>query len=340
MSFNMLEVLANNKAQNSVEEDNKENNLNIKYISVFDLVESKENFYSTDDIEELKHSIELFGIKQNLNVKKISDNKYKVISGHRRRLATLELVNEGKKEYEFLPCSVETDLEELEEKLLLIMSNSTIREISDYEKMLQAMGIKEIFEKFDFKRRKKLKGRTREIIADMLEISTMQLARYESISKNLNPEFKAELKKENINVSTAFELSKLEGAEQQNLFAEYKEKEELSIKEVKEKGKKNNEQEEGQPKQENSLKEEKKKCEEKEESILIEKQEEGKIFKTVFEIIKDMDVKKLAEYICGRCEVYGAFCGNAIECNEKRGVGKTNICLRWLKTEAQEWNNE
>lgn len=53
-----------------------------------------------------------------------------------------------------------------------------------------------------------------------------------------------------------------------------------------------------------------------------------------------MDVKKLAEYICGRCEVFGAFCGNAIECNEKRGVGKTNICLRWLKTEAQEGNNE
>lgn len=335
MSFNMLEVLANNKAENSVEEGRKENNLNIKYISVFDLVESKENFYSTDDIEELKHSIELFGIKQNLNVKKIKDNKYKVISGHRRRLATLELVNEGKKEYEFLPCSVETDLEELEEKLLLIMSNSTIREISDYEKMLQAMGIKEIFENFDFKKRKKLKGRTREIIADMLEISTMQLARYESISKNLNPEFKTEFEKENINVSTAFELSKLEGAKQQNLFDEYKEKEELSIKDVKEISKRNDEKKEVEQKQEES-----KDYKGKEESILIEKQEEGKIFKTVFEIIKDMDVKKLAEYICGRCEVYGAFCGHAIECNEKRGVGKTNICLRWLKTEAQEGNNE
>lgn len=65
----------------------------------------------------------------------------------------------------------------------------------------------------------------------------MQLARYESISKNLNSEFKAELKKENINVSTAFELSKLEGAEQQNLFAEYKEKEELSIRMSKKKAK-------------------------------------------------------------------------------------------------------
>lgn len=90
----------------------------------------------------------------------------------------------------------------------------------------------------------------------------MQLARYESISKKLNPEFKAEFEKENINVSTAFELSKLEGAEQQSLFAEYKEKEELSIKDVKGKGKKN-EQEEVKSKQENGLKEENKKCEEK-----------------------------------------------------------------------------
>ena len=80
----------------------------IEKISVFDLVPSEENFYSMREIEELKAAIEIAGkVMQNLVVVPLDGGKYKVIAGHRRRLASLSLVEEGKPQYEFVPCDIE-----------------------------------------------------------------------------------------------------------------------------------------------------------------------------------------------------------------------------------------
>ena len=82
----------------------------IERLSVFDLVPSEDNFYSMNDIEELKSKIELAGkVLQNFIVVPLGGGKYKVISGHRRRAACISLVEEGKPEYEFVPCTVEAD---------------------------------------------------------------------------------------------------------------------------------------------------------------------------------------------------------------------------------------
>nr|WP_240927331.1 ParB/Srx family N-terminal domain-containing protein [Paenibacillus thiaminolyticus] len=67
----------------------------ITHIPVHKLEPSQDNFYCTEQIEELKASIAAFGIKQNLIVKPIEGGKYRVIAGHRRRLAILSLVEEG-----------------------------------------------------------------------------------------------------------------------------------------------------------------------------------------------------------------------------------------------------
>lgn len=69
----------------------------IKKISVFDLVPSEDNFYSMREIEELKAAIEIAGkVLQNLTVVPLDGGKYKVIAGHRRRLASLALVERWK----------------------------------------------------------------------------------------------------------------------------------------------------------------------------------------------------------------------------------------------------
>lgn len=69
-------------------------------LSVFDLVPSEDNFYSMREIGELKAAIEIAGkVLQNLVVVPLGDGKYKVIAGHRRRLASIELVNGGKPEF-------------------------------------------------------------------------------------------------------------------------------------------------------------------------------------------------------------------------------------------------
>lgn len=99
-------------------------------LSVFDLVPSEDNFYSMREIGELKAAIEIAGkVLQNLVVVPLGDGKYKVIAGHRRRLASIELVNDGKPEYEFVPCVIEpteeaADEQEIRDGLDLIVTNS------------------------------------------------------------------------------------------------------------------------------------------------------------------------------------------------------------------------
>ena len=71
----------------------------------------KENFYHMDDkeIEETARTIELVGIQQYPVVKPIpGTDEYEIIAGHKRRLAILKLIAEGKTEYEMIPCKIET----------------------------------------------------------------------------------------------------------------------------------------------------------------------------------------------------------------------------------------
>lgn len=239
--FNISQLLNNTSRGVSGEGKNKvESNrpLKIVQISVHDLVPSKDNFYSMQQIEELKTAIELVGgIKQNLNVSKLENGKYKVLAGHRRRLASISLVEEGKKEYEFLPCAIEAsaedeELNQIKEELLLILTNSQ-RDKTDWDKLEEAKRLKAILERY--KKKEKLSGRIRDIIAEILNTSPTQIGRMDAISNNLTQDFKEELKEEKINMSTAYELSGLEEQNQIEVFEEYKEKGSLTIKDVKQK---------------------------------------------------------------------------------------------------------
>ncbi|HCU2611078.1 TPA: ParB/RepB/Spo0J family partition protein [Clostridioides difficile] len=327
MAFNMFEAINNRKLENNNENIENEKT-EIKSISVYDLVPSKDNFYSVEDIEDLKSSIEMFGVKQSLLVKESKDNKYTIIAGHRRRLAVLKLLEENKEneKFEMMPCMIEK-VTGIREKILLITTNSTARELTDFEKMKQAVEMKKLLE--ELRAEEDIKGKTRDLVAKMLNTSTGQIARLENISKKLMTNFKNEFEKENINVSTAYELSRLEEAEQRSLFEEYQDKGSLSIKDVTEKS------EEKKSEISESTTYE---TEEVENVISFPAAtiEERKVFKTIFEILKDMKIRKFAEFICSQCDVSGTFCDYAMECNDKNGKGNIDICIRWLKMEAQE----
>lgn len=80
----------------------------LKYIDVEDLVPSEDNLYSMSAIDELAGLIELSGgVKQPGLVVPLGGGKYKLLSGHRRRLASLQLVKQGKEAYRKMPCMVE-----------------------------------------------------------------------------------------------------------------------------------------------------------------------------------------------------------------------------------------
>ena len=71
----------------------------LKYIDVDDLVPSEDNFYSMSAIDELAALIELSGgVKQPGLVSPLGGGKYRLIAGHRRRLASIQLVKQGKEQ--------------------------------------------------------------------------------------------------------------------------------------------------------------------------------------------------------------------------------------------------
>lgn len=214
-------------------------------IDVDDLMPSKDNFYATENIDELAVSIELSGcIEQNLVVKPEAHGKYEVIAGHRRRLAALKLVSEGKEEYRKVPCRIKKESDSIKDRLSLIFTNSTARQLTDWEKIQQAKELKAVLLEYKQalteenkdkpKEEREKMGRVRDIVAQMLNTSTTQIGRMEAIDNNLTDEFKEELKDGNINISTAHELSRLDEEKQREAYQKYEEKGELHISDVKE----------------------------------------------------------------------------------------------------------
>lgn len=231
MAFNMMDLLNNNSKPTQDKEESK-TRFKLTQININKLVPSENNFYSIDKIEELKNTIELLGLQQNLVVKKIEDGMYKIISGHRRYYSMLRLYQEGNKNFEYVPCKVEEE-DKLKNELRLIITNSTARELTDWEKIHQAKRLKELLT--EYKEREKIPGRVREIVADILNVSATQVARMESIENNLIDDFKEEMKEDKVKISVAYELSKLPEEKQKEVYKEHEEKSNITIKDIKRK---------------------------------------------------------------------------------------------------------
>ena len=196
-------------------------------IDVHDLVPSKDNFYHVDD--ELKRSIELVGILQPLLVSRPENGKYKVIAGHRRRLAALSLLEEGKEEMRFVPCIFKKA--DVRDRLALIMANR-FRDKTDWEKMMEAIQAEELAK--ELKKEYGLNGRTREVLAEITGTTEAQLGRYKSIYNNLSPRLMKNFKESTINVSVAVELCGMSEEGQEKAADRVEEEGALSLSEAKE----------------------------------------------------------------------------------------------------------
>lgn len=219
----------------------------LKYIDVEDLVPSEDNFYSMSAIDELAGLIELSGgVKQPGLVVPLGGGKYKVISGHRRRLASLQLVKQGKEVYRKMPCMVEDvgkvrerdehekmgrmemdagmredeeadELRAIDEAILLITTNGQ-REKTDWDKVQEATRLRALLE--EKRRFEKIPGEMRKLIAGRLGTTPAQVGRYDSIEKHLIPVFKTWLEEGKIGISVAYELSVLPKDVQRKAAAE------------------------------------------------------------------------------------------------------------------------
>jgi len=208
--------LMNSQSKN---ESSKENAyaFKIEILHIDQIEPSKLNFYSVNDVADLKASIELIGLQQNLVVrKKTGCLKYELTSGERRYTALKQLVSEGKEGFAHVPCKIVKSIDDIQAELQLIFANSTARKLTDYEHAHQAQRLKELLSGY------KIKGRKRDAVAKLLQVSASQVARYDSINNNLSAELMAEFRAGNINVTTAFEASRLDDEHQAEILEEHK----------------------------------------------------------------------------------------------------------------------
>lgn len=208
------------------------NKTSVQMLHYTKLRPSDMNFYSQTDIEDLADSLVLAGrILQPLIVRRTDIGEYEVLAGHRRRNAAIVNVERGMKQFEFLPCIVlsNSDLEQVGDvhgedveaylKYILIATNSSARELTEYERMLQTIQLKEILPKM--RGDENLKGRAlRNEIAKETKKSTGAIGTYEAIWKHLSNDWMRLFEKSKIGISVAAGIAGLHLEEQKKLFLE------------------------------------------------------------------------------------------------------------------------
>lgn len=236
--FSMADLLnSQSKPQKSKNPEVQASDGGIRYIPIEKIIPSDKNKYGIRDIEDLAATIETVGLLHNLVVKEGTEpDTYELVSGERRLEALKLLVKQGKTEFAFAPCKVENQSNPAISELQLLFANSTARNLTDYEKMYQAKRIKELLLQLKGNGYK-FKGRMRDIVAGLLEISPAQMGHMESINKNLVPEFQEEFKAGKINTTAAYELSRLPEQQQKEEMQKYSDSGTVEIKEVQERRK-------------------------------------------------------------------------------------------------------
>ena len=200
-------------------------------VDIYDLIPSKENFYSVEDVKDLKQSIELLGVLQPLLVTdEEEDGKRRIIAGHRRRIAVMQLVEEGKERFRHVPILIKQTQNAILDKLALIMANR-FREKTDWEKMTEALETEDLVLKL--KETMNIPGRTRDLLAEIIETSPAQVGRYKAIHNNIIPELMAEFKANKIGVSVVYEISGLPEDYQKQAAELFRENEVLTLLDIK-----------------------------------------------------------------------------------------------------------
>lgn len=170
--------------------------------------------YSVASIEELADSIELAGgVLHNLVVREIDeDGRYQIISGERRWTACKYLVEHGREQYREVGCLIEHERDEDILQLMLVLANSTARQLTDAEKMRQAEALTAVLTRM--RKEGKVQGRVRDLVGKMLKTTSGQLARYHAIQANLQGGLRDKFERGEVGVSVAYEASKLDKAGQ------------------------------------------------------------------------------------------------------------------------------
>ena len=204
--FKLNEIL--NDVSVTDREKKNANPWDIRNVQIDRIVPSSKNLYGIRDIETLADSIRNVGLLHNLVVREAdAEGYFEIISGERRYRACKLLHEEGDTRFSSLPVKVENRESNEVSELKLIIANSAVRELNDYEKVQQAARIKDLLKVLK-DQGYPFSGRMRDTVAELMNESATNVARYDVISANLPEEDMRAFKDGDIGVSQAYELAK------------------------------------------------------------------------------------------------------------------------------------
>lgn len=201
------------------------------YLSPYDVIPSTSNFYSLEKIEELADSMLAVGQQQPIALGLV-DGVYKIISGHRRNLAIIHNIESGEFPRDYTTRYLYKPMTPAMFELSLLIGNAFNRKLTPYEETEQAVRLKAALIRARDEDKLDLKGRMRDIVAEVLQTSGTKVARMYKINSSLVPEAKEKFKEGKLGKIAAYETSRLPEQEQREIAAAIDEGQEIRRKEI------------------------------------------------------------------------------------------------------------
>ena len=201
------------------------------YLSPYEVKAAQENTHqSLENIEELADSFLHVGQEQPTVLARIK-GEYFIIDGHRRNAANILNLERGHKEYKKVLYRY-MDMSEAMYELRLLAGNGYTQPLTAYEKTRLVERTKAALMRAKEEDGLEIQGKMRDLIAAMLNESSTNVARMESINNNATPEVKEQLKSGNMGITAAYEAAKLPPEEQKAIADKVAAGEDIRAKEI------------------------------------------------------------------------------------------------------------
>ena len=200
------------------------------WLNPYEVKPSDSNFYAQENIEELADSFLAVGQQQPTVLGRV-DGQFWIVSGHRRNRANILNIERGHKEYQQVRYLYK-DMTKSMLELSLLMGNAYNRELTAWEKTQQAKRLKEALMRAKKEDGLEIPGKLRDIVAGLMNESSSNIAKMESITHNAVQEIQDQFKNGNIGISAAYEAAKLSPEEQKAVAKKTAEGQTVSVKEI------------------------------------------------------------------------------------------------------------
>ena len=200
------------------------------WLNPYEVKPSDSNFYAQENIEELADSFLAVGQQQPTVLGKV-DGQFWIVSGHRRNRANILNIERGHQEYQQVRYLYK-DMTQPMLELSLLMGNAYNRELTAWEKTQQAKRLKEALMRAKKEDGLEIPGKLRDVVAGLMNESSSNIAKMESITHNAVQEIQDQFKNGNMGISAAYEAAKLSPEEQKAVAEKTAEGKNISVKEI------------------------------------------------------------------------------------------------------------